>query len=273
MKKSGYVFSIAVMCLAVIVGAVGITAAWFGDTTSVSQVISITSAQPAGTASIIVDSTNPSGDFPTSPLLRPAVLKAGLGLNDHTGANSYDTIAVPYQLNDTNSTIVDTANKYDDGSNSDRPFSMFATTVSTHFDFNFAGDTTFDDHTRVLQITLTSVTLSNPRTNVTNGTEETTDDYTVVHTNLKDYKSEFATIMTISSTNTTAAATLASTYTYPQTQSGHTITFHVMSNASFTYTFNVTVYFAKADEFVSPELIDTRLFFNFELITTDASQT
>lgn len=245
------IMSILILCLALIVGVVGVTAAWFGDVNSVSRVITVSSAQPAGSATMEFN-TGYSGQFPNDTRMRPAVLHAGLAIGDTDGSEQYDTLDLPYTLGATTynadgstyttgiiGTVLDSA----------------AVAVQNSFRVKFAGSGT----TKNLRVEITSATLDNPREQIYGAaTDDISDDVYVLHKNLADYKTEFISVITVTPVDPTKPATslVAST---------HALNFTVVPR--YEYTVTATVYFKYADEFTSTDLIDTQVFFNFELYT------
>lgn len=253
MKKTGILMSVIIIVLALVVGIVGITAAWFADNNDETTIITVTSQEPSGTATIVVTSSNPDGDFPTNEKLCPAILKKGLSNADRTGTNEYSTIDVPYAVptGEGGYGTVQNGNVYDSTGNDDsKPFSDYAKAVSTSLQVKFSGM----QATKNLRFELTSATLSNPRSENAKG--EIVADRT-----LPDYKDEFTIIMTTITCNEDNENRPATNIE----QIGSLVNFTVYSG--YTYTIDIVVYFKYADEFTSPELIDTRVFFNFELIT------
>lgn len=258
MKKSSILIASAIMCLAVIVGIVGVTAAWFGNTLKLSDTVVISSTQPSGNATIVADSV--SNSTATGAKLTPAKIKPGLMLNDFKGENGYNQLPV----------YGDDALPYlDDGTaqNSDKPLMSLATDVEVSFDFKYTGAGEGGNITQAISIELTSVTLQNPRRTVTAPDGEET---IVFDTTLPNYRDEFVAAMSINTTddfvNNNYSETLAPmTESNPQGQhqEGHILNFIIVSGPDYTLT--VVLYFAKIDEETSPELLDRQLFFNFEL--------
>ncbi len=272
MKKSAYILSAAIMCLAIIVGTIGITAAWFANSTESSQIVEITSQQPSPKVSIVADSlSNTASD---GAVLSPAKFKAGYLQKDFAGSGSYDTLAVPY-INDLGnpvlsgqervtanpiapSTVLDTANSLVDP----RPFYQAATSVTVEFTFKYSGAPTVAQGSYTpLAISMTYATLKNTRYNVLDESEEVIGTESDLGSQV-NYAENIGLYMVVTCEDTVGQTTLES-----QEQTEHVLYLNVKSNAEYTIT--ITIFFSKGDEELPPELLDTSIWFNFELTKVD----
>ena len=146
MKRS-IIVSLIVMALCVVVGVVGITAAWFGDTLKRDDSVIVSSYAPTGNATMSIDSTS---DFTSGEGLRPAIATAGYILGQRNGTLNLDSIDVLDNANVTAGYITQTA-----------------TQVTMDFDFAYAGTADAGFSNKAIAIKLTSVTLQNPRVYIT----------------------------------------------------------------------------------------------------------
>lgn len=261
------------MLLAVVVGIVGMTAAWFGDIKNASNVIEISSEQPSGNATIVAGSESSSTGTQETKL-RPAIVNPSKLLSDHDG--SITDIPV----------IGDDAEKLV-GENG--VLKEVARQAEVSFRFQYSGAPQ-NGVLSEIEIKLTSVTLENPRTKDEN-------DNVIVNDSLTDYKDEFVLAMTSYTTDASAltltknstvkegdtTVSLAyvqdkkdikdengnavSTDVYIPVQTNdatsNTLNAHIVSGSEHTIV--VTVYFRHVDEETPPELMDVDLFFNFEI--------
>lgn len=255
------------MLLTVVVGIVGMTAAWFGDIKSASNIVTISSDQPSGNATIVTGSESSSTDT-TDTKLRPAIINPGVLLADHSGTlTDIPVIGESADEKVTDGTLLSVARQAE---------------VSFKFQYSGAAQSGL---TSEVAISLTSVTLKNPRSSDESGN-------VTIDTSLVDYKEQFVLSMT-SYTRDQDAYTLTQndTYKYKETQKtikveddkgntttienatvyvptenndvSTTLTAHVFSGSEHTIV--VTVYFKYVDEETPPELMDVNLFFNFEI--------
>lgn len=306
MKKS-LIFSLIVMALCIVVGVVGVTAAWFGNITKQNDKVVITSYAPSGNATMSIDSTSSFG--------------AGDGLTPAIATESY-LLAVEDGKLDLDSFDVLHSSKY---------ISQVATQVTMDFDFVYAGTADPNSSTKTIDIKLDSVTIENPRKFIpiaqyvgeydktmryiySNGTyiQDDNGDYIKVFSTagLVDYKAEFVFTMTLAK-YLREETTYHSSYTYytrtgqgrdgftevpqaqrPQSdsdiQSGSYYFVDSRNNSPWnhwtydqinSYTLRINTYprvearflftvnFARVDEEVNPLLMDTTLFFNFMIYT------
>lgn len=269
MKKSSLILISAVMLLAVIVGIVGMTAAWFGDIKNANNTVTISSEQPSGNATIVAGSESSSTDD-TNTKLHPAIVNPGKLLADHVGdLTNIPVIGPEGEAQVTDGTLKSVANQ-----------------VDISFDFQYSGAPQ-DGLTSEVAITLTSVTLENPRSTDGNGN-------VTVNTSLTDYKEQFVVAMTsytrdqdaynltqnsgdkayTSETKTIKVKKDDDTYetikdaiVYVPNEDNETdrttLKAHIFSGSEHTIV--ITVYFKNVDEETPPELMDVNLFFNFEI--------
>lgn len=146
MKKS-IVISLIVMALCIVVGVIGVTAAWFGDTFKKADNVIVTSYAPTGNATMSIDSTS---DFTSGEGLMPAVATEGYILGQRNGTLNLDSIDV---LDSTNVTA--------------GYITRVATQVTMEFDFAYAGTADAGYSNKAIAIKLASVTLQNPRVYIT----------------------------------------------------------------------------------------------------------
>ena len=200
MKKSSFFLSTSIMTLALIVAIVGVTAAWFGDSSEYRDTIDVSSNNPDNNALIDPESTSPlpQGDLAT---LAPAVLKAGYGLSDADGSGGYDNIKIgPH-------------NKY--GADLGDVIAKPATTVTVTFEIVYTGAPANDDgNTTRLRIELVSITRKNPLIELENFKKlplhngcDLNDDGTVDEEDIEEYlrdninyREEFGVDMSVSTT-------------------------------------------------------------------------
>lgn len=252
------------MLLAVIVGIVGMTAAWFGDIKSANNTVTISSEQPSGNATIVAGSESSSTDD-TNTKLHPAIVNPGVLLADHSGElTNIPVIGTAGEAKKADGTLKDVANQ-----------------VDISFDFQYSGAPQ-DGLTSEVAITLTSVTLENPRS--TDGT---------VNNSLTDYKEQFVVAMTsytrdqdaynltqnsgdkayktkeknikVKKDDDTFETIEGATVYVPNedNETPTTLKAHIFSGSEHTIV--ITVYFKNVDEETPPELMDVNLFFNFEI--------
>ncbi len=270
MKKSSLILISAVMLLAVIVGIVGMTAAWFGDIKSANNTVTISSEQPSGNATIVAGSESSSTDD-TSSKLHPAIINPGVLLADHTGSLAKIPVIGPdaEAIVGENGTLKSVANQ-----------------VDISFDFQYSGAPQ-DGLTSEVAITLESVTLENPRSTDENGN-------VTVNDSLTDYKEQFVVAMTSYTRDQDAFNLTQNSGDNAYTSKEKTIkvknddgTFETIEKATVyvpnennkdvsttlkanifsgsEHTIVITVYFKNVDEETPPELMDVNLFFNFEI--------
>lgn len=255
------------MLLTVIVGVVGITAAWFGDIKSASNVVTITSDQPSGAATIVTGSESSSTNS-TDTKLRPAIVVPEKWLADHDGElANIPVIGAGAEAKVTDGTLKSIARE-----------------AEVSFDFQYSGAPQ-NGLVSEVEIKLTSVTLENPRSKDEN-------DNVVVNTSLTDYKEQFVVAMTsytrdqdafnltansgdyayksvtkyIKVTDDNGVVNTVNATVYEPKQDNSTSTTlkaHIFSGSQHTIV--VTVYFKNVDEETPPELMDVNLFFNFEI--------
>lgn len=272
MKKTSMILISVVMLLAVVVGIVGMTAAWFGDIKNASNVIEISSEQPSGNATIVAGSES-SSTGTDGTKLRPAILNPSVLLSDHDGKLSDIPVigAEADKIAGENGTLKSVARQAE---------------VSFRFQYSGAPQ---NGVLSEIEIKLTSVTLENPRTKDEN-------DNVIINDSLTDYRDEFVLAMTSYTTDASALTltknstakgdtTVSLAYTadkrditdengnavetdvYIPVQTNdttsNTINAHIVSGSEHTIV--VTVYFRHVDEETPPELMDVDLFFNFEI--------
>lgn len=268
MKKSAYILSVAIMCLAIVVGIIGSTAAWFSNVTQESEIVEVSSQQPSPKVSIVADSLSNTASGGAE--LSPAKFKAGYLQKDFAGSGSYSTLAVPYknaggsevlsgQERESNpieaSTVLDTTNSPLDS----KPFYEAATSVTVEFSFIYTG---VPNSVQPIDITMTYATLKNTRRNVTDefGDVIGTESYLGTQIN---YAENIGLYMVVTTEDEGGEATLSS-----QTQTGHVLNVNVLSNAIYIIT--ITIFFSKGDEELPPELLNTSIWFNFELTKVES---
>lgn len=258
--KRTLIISSLVMLLSLIVVIISVTAAWFGDTRNVSNKITISSEKEViGNATIDIESASPERE--DGRLLTPAVIKAGLLMGDYTGV--YNNINV------LDTSLVDSTN-----SDASKPLLSVANTVTVYFPFIYNGgpDTAVGgDRKKSIEIALSSATLANPRK--TNADGSITIDDTLLN-----YSGEFCAEMTIVSRSVDEDG--KETYTrLPPTpvadlpDSANTAMYweknddviYMVLTPGITYYCEVMIYFAKVDEECAPALIDTTVWFNFDI--------
>ena len=146
MKKS-IILSLIIMGLCIVVGVVGVTAAWFGDIKTRSDDIIITSYAPSGNASMTIDSTSQYAE--AIGKLMPAVATPEYVMSHGNGTGNLDSLDV------LDSSLVGTQ------------LTSIATRAGMEFSFQYSGTSDGADGKKAIEIVLKSVTLSNPRTYVT----------------------------------------------------------------------------------------------------------
>ena len=194
--KKPIIVSLIVMALCIVVGVIGVTAAWFGDILNKADNVIISSYAPTGNATMSIDSTS---DFTSGEGLMPAVATEGYILGQRNGNLNLDSIDVLDSANVTAGYI-----------------SKVATQVTMEFDFAYAGTQDIGFSNKAIAIKLASVTLQNPRVYITiaqyvskygrspranirytyDTTEQAyiqndTGEYARDYLDLDDYKSEF----------------------------------------------------------------------------------
>ena len=276
MKKTSILLASTIMILAVIVAIVGVTAAWFGNQYTYSEVIDVSSANPENGAIIVQGSAS---ELPTgiAAVLAPAKIKHGLILNDFDGSEQYDKINVLEE----NPSVLDSV----------------ATKVTVTFDFVYNGAPPNPDGTTTMYIELVSVTLENPHyyVNSTGDVVDTTgfdpEDYVNLtqktKENLANYRDEFDVRMFVTTTDEGAIMVNGALYQqktrteedengnpvevvyyqlidsqYVEDGDPYKITFSMIPT---THPLNAVLNFAHVDELTPPELMDTQLFLNFKV--------
>lgn len=264
------------MILAVIVAIVGVTAAWFGNQYTYSEVIDVSSANPENGA-IIVQGSASVDSLGIAAVLAPAKIKHGLILNDFDGSEQYDKINVLKE----DPSVLDSV----------------ATQVTVTFDFVYNGAPPNADGTTTMYIELVSVTLENPHyyVNSTGDVVDTTgfdpEDYVNLtqktKENLANYRDEFDVRMFVTTTDEGAIMVNGALYQqktrteedeegnpvevvyyqlidgqYVEDGDPYKITFSMIPT---THTLNAVLNFAHVDELTPPELMDTQLFLNFKV--------
>lgn len=150
MKKS-IIISLIVMALCIVVGVVGVTAAWFGDIKKDSSTVVITSYAPKGNATMSIDSTS---NYAPNGNLKPAVASEGYLLAKRNNEEWLDSIDVTSDDN-----LIDDQHL-------NRPLKELATKVTLEFDFVYAGTADHIDNEgngrKAIAITLNTVTIANP---------------------------------------------------------------------------------------------------------------
>ena len=276
MKKTSILLASTIMILAVIVAIVGVTAAWFGNQYTYSEVIDVSSANPENGA-IIVQGSASVDSLGIAAVLAPAKIKHGLILNDFDGSEQYDKINVLEE----NPSVLDSV----------------ATQVTVTFDFVYNGAPPNPDGTTTMYIELVSVTLENPHyyVNSTGDVVDTTgfdpEDYVNLtqktKENLANYRDEFDVRMFVTTTDEGAIMVNGALYQqktrteedeegnpvevvyyqlidgqYVEDGDPYKITFSMIPT---THTLNAVLNFAHVDELTPPELMDTQLFLNFKV--------
>ena len=276
MKKTSILLASTIMILAVIVAIVGVTAAWFGNQYTYSEVIDVSSANPENGA-IIVQGSASVDSLGIAAVLAPAKIKHGLILNDFDGSEQYDKINVLEE----NPSVLDSV----------------ATKVTVTFDFVYNGAPPNPDGTTTMYIELVSVTLENPHyyVNSTGDVVDTTgfdpEDYVNLtqktKENLANYRDEFDVRMFVTTTDEGAIMVNGALYQqktrteedeegnpvevvyyqlidgqYVEDGDPYKITFSMIPT---THTLNAVLNFAHVDELTPPELMDTQLFLNFKV--------
>ena len=156
MKKS-IILSLIIMGLCIIVGVVGVTAAWFGDIKVRRDDIVITSYAPTGNATMTIDSTATYAE--AIGKLMPAIAKEGYVISHGDGTGEMDSLDV------LDSTLVGTKLK------------SVATRAGMEFNFIYSGTADRVDGKKAIEIILRSVTLQNPRTYISIETWRTNNGY------------------------------------------------------------------------------------------------
>ena len=276
MKKTSILLASTIMILAVIVAIVGVTAAWFGNQYTYSEVIDVSSANPENGA-IIVQGSASVDSLGIAAVLAPAKIKHGLILNDFDGSEQYDKINVLKE----DPSVLDSV----------------ATQVTVTFDFVYNGAPPNPDGTTTMYIELVSVTLENPHyyVNSTGDVVDTTgfdpEDYVNLtqktKENLANYRDEFDVRMFVTTTDEGAIMVNGALYQqktrteedeegnpvevvyyqlidgqYVEDGDPYKITFSMIPT---THTLNAVLNFAHVDELTPPELMDTQLFLNFKV--------
>ena len=276
MKKTSILLASTIMILAVIVAIVGVTAAWFGNQYTYSEVIDVSSANPENGA-IIVQGSASVDSLGIAAVLAPAKIKHGLILNDFDGSEQYDKINVLKE----DPSVLDSV----------------ATQVTVTFDFVYNGAPPNADGTTTMYIELVSVTLENPHyyVNSTGDVVDTTgfkpEDYVNLtqktKENLTNYRDEFDVSMFVTTTDEGAIMINGALYEqktrteedeegnpvevvyyqlidgqYVEDGDPYKITFSMIPT---THTLNAVLNFAHVDELTPPELMDTQLFLNFKV--------
>ena len=287
MKKTSILLASTVMILAVIVAIVGVTAAWFGNQYTYNRIVEVSSANPENNA-IIVPGSVSSENTGEAAVLTPAKIKPELVLNDWAGVFNYDLIDKAKLLPDANGNV---QSEYLDSP---------AVPVTVTFDFIYSGAPANSDNlTSTLTITLKSVTLKNPYSDVDAETKEPVadpEDYAgeverIEDTTLTNYVEEFAVIMYVTTTDASVVALtsgLGYYETVTETINGETQTYYKLADALYdseritdhktvfsvipvTHKLNAIVYFVHVDEMTPPELINAQLFLNFEVVFTNST--
>ncbi|MBO4695328.1 MAG: hypothetical protein J5656_05390 [Clostridia bacterium] len=146
MRKS-IILSLIIMGLCIVVGVVGVTAAWFGDVMKKSDDIIITSYAPTGNASMTMDSASEYAE--AIGKLVPAVATPEYVMTHQDGSGNLDSLDV------LDSSLVGTQ------------LTSIATRAGMEFNFIYSGTSDGVDGKKAIEIVLTSVTLQNPRTYIT----------------------------------------------------------------------------------------------------------
>lgn len=251
--KRTLILSCVVMALALVVTIVGISAAWFGDvrrvTTEENRLI-ISSNRPKGQATIDVESA--SSDIVGGDKLMPAVATPGWLLS----GGDPDTLDVLVQ---------------NVGNGVDRA----ATQVYVYFPFTYVGapDAAAKDGKKSVKLTLTSATLENPRRTDGDGNDDGSD---IV--GLTNYIDEFSSDLCVVKKVGDGASASYTEYTADEIAAMHTSAsgivweqqndgraLHMLMAPGIDFYLRVKINFARVDEECDPSLIDTTLFFNFDI--------
>jgi hypothetical protein len=232
------------MALALIVAVVGISAAWFADIKTASDTVIISSAKPSGQATIDVDSASTA--YLGGDKLAPAVIKKNLVLNDRTGEGlngvGFD------QLNVLDQALVDAS-----GSDASKPLLSSATMVQVIFPFIYIGgsDSGFSDGNKAVSIYLESSTLENPRSDGNGALADYTSDFTFENMSVINKPAEDGT--------TEENTSIEKVWTQEENE------LYLIIKPGVIYYFMGTIYINKIDEECNPILLDTTVFFNFEI--------
>lgn len=244
--KKTILASAFIMTFALIVAIVGISAAWFGDTITRSNTIIITSERPVGKATIDVETAKIESSDSSGKLV-PAKIHKGLMLSGD-GTENYDNLDV------LDSSLI--------GTTKNQPLDSVASTIKVTFAFIYIGNSDYGHpNEKSVVMTLKTVTKENVR--------ETNDDGELVYedpTILDNYKSDFG--FNFSLVNATLAPNGEISETTPNEEVQTLQTddeLYMILTPGLVYYFQAEVYFSKVDEEISPMILDSNLYFNFEV--------
>lgn len=239
--KKPLIVSLIIMTLALAVAVVGVSAAWFADIKSVTNVIQISSDKPEGQASI--DVTSAEKAYPLAGELCPAVIKPELMLGDGAGAGIG---GVPFDK-------IDVLDENSAGEGDTLPLLSTASKVKIVFPFLYIGSPDNSDGTKGVTVSFMSATLENPRADENTGKT------------LADYKNNFD-FYNFRVLNEKPDSENLPEFVRDETADA------INDNEKFinvvpgvTYYFYATIYFNKVDEECDPILMNTTIYFNFSI--------
>lgn len=254
--KRTIILSSLIMCLTVVVALVGVSAAWFSDTLRSSNTIIISSETPTGQATIDIESA--STRYFGGDKLVPAIINKDFIQQDNSGAG---TGSVPYDaINVLSPSLI--------GNTSAAPLVSNATTFSVYFPFMYVGssDVGTADGLKSVEVHMKSASLLNPREKDEEGNPINTDYVNY----MEDFNFSYSVVKVVLDEDKKVVSDQPNTdialpeITKIRNGDAYDVIYMIIK-PGVEYYFKTVINFSKVDEFCNQELLDTRLYFNFDI--------